>query len=212
MVNEKEYTSDLVSQENTETVIPLDNIQHKIITDSKDNDNNLSKALVESEFPGDYYPIPQPEEITQREREDAMGAYLMMFASIAIGLPLPIFNLIASIVYYFTNRQKSRFVRFHAFQALISSILINIINAVAVIWLIGIYFFQAWELDKPANGFFLMSILINIFYFVINIAAAIKAKSGRMYYIPFFGRISYDRIFKNRMRSATEDIINKPPN
>ncbi|MCH8319303.1 MAG: hypothetical protein IIA88_12580, partial [Bacteroidetes bacterium] len=42
-----------------------------------------------------YLPVPQPDEIPTREKEDAMGAYLMMFAAIAAGLPLPIINLIA---------------------------------------------------------------------------------------------------------------------
>jgi hypothetical protein len=27
----------------------------------------------------EYYPLPQPAEIPEREKEDAMGAYLMMF-------------------------------------------------------------------------------------------------------------------------------------
>jgi len=31
--------------------------------------------------------LPQPDEIPEREKEDAMGAYLMMFASLAIGSP-----------------------------------------------------------------------------------------------------------------------------
>ena len=47
----------------------------------------------------EFHPLQQPDEIPEREKEDAMGAYLMMFAAVAIGLPLPIINLIASIIY-----------------------------------------------------------------------------------------------------------------
>ena len=70
----------------------------------------------------EYYPLPQPEEIPEREKEDAMGAYLMMFAAVAIGLPLPIINLIASFIYYYINRKKSRFIHFHSLQSLLSQI------------------------------------------------------------------------------------------
>jgi len=41
----------------------------------------------------EYYPLQQPEDISEREKEDAMGSYLMMFAAVAIGLPLPIINI-----------------------------------------------------------------------------------------------------------------------
>jgi len=37
-----------------------------------------------------YLPLPQQDEIPEREREDAMGAYIMMFAAFASSLPLPI--------------------------------------------------------------------------------------------------------------------------
>jgi len=39
--------------------------------------------------------LPQPHEIPKRDREDAMGAYLMMFAAWGAGLPLPLLNLLA---------------------------------------------------------------------------------------------------------------------
>ena len=43
--------------------------------------------------------LPQPHEIPKRDREDAMGAYLMMFAAWGAGLPLPLLNLLAAIIY-----------------------------------------------------------------------------------------------------------------
>ena len=62
-----------------------------------------------------YIEIPQPDALGEREKEDAMGAYFMMFAALASSLPLPIINLIAAIVYYYINRKKSRFVHFPRF-------------------------------------------------------------------------------------------------
>lgn len=55
-----------------------------------------------------YVKLPQPQDLSEREKEDAMGAYLMMFAALATSLPLPIINLIAAIVYYYINRKKRK--------------------------------------------------------------------------------------------------------
>ncbi len=66
--------------------------------------------------------LPQPSEIPEREKEDAMGAYLMMFASLAIGLPIPLLNLVASVIYFFVNRKNGPFVAFHALQALLTHV------------------------------------------------------------------------------------------
>src|SRR5438477_6013265 len=90
----------------------------------------------------EYYPLEQPDELTTREKEDAMGAYLMMFAAIGAGLPLPIINLIAAVIYYFINKSASRFVRFHSYQALIATIPTTLINAGAMFWIIRILFFD----------------------------------------------------------------------
>jgi len=83
-----------------------------------------------------YHPLPQPDEIEVRVREDAMGAYFMMFATAAIGLPLPVLNLVAAIIYYFINRDKGRFVRFHTLQSLYSQIPVSLLNSGLVAWTI----------------------------------------------------------------------------
>ena len=55
----------------------------------------------------EYYPLEQPDELSTRQKEDAMGAYLMMFAALGAGLPLPIINLIAAVIYYYINKSAS---------------------------------------------------------------------------------------------------------
>ncbi|MEP0984265.1 DUF4870 domain-containing protein [Ekhidna sp.] len=156
-----------------------------------------------------YHPIPQPEELTEREKDDAMGSYLMMFASIAVGLPLPIINLIAAIVYYFTNRSKGLFVHFHSLQSLISQLPTTVINAIGVFWAVRIYFFD-WELSDHFKGYVIMAIVFNLAYFVFSIVGAVKAKKGRMYYFLFFGRLSYETVFKMRDTDNSK-IQNLPP-
>ncbi len=145
----------------------------------------------------EYHPIPQPEELSDREKDDAMGSYLMIFASAAIGLPLPIINLIAAIVYYFTNRSKGLFVHFHALQSLISQLPTTIINAVGIFWGVRIYLFD-WELSEIFKGYVIMAIILNITYFIFSIIGVLRAKKGRMYYFLFFGRLAYEFVFKKK--------------
>lgn len=157
-----------------------------------------------------YHPLPQPDEIPVREKEDAMGAYLMMFAAWGAGLPLPIINLIAAVIYYFINRSNSRFVNFHSFQAMISQFPTSIMNAVMVFWGVRIAFSDSWTLTDYYIGFVIMTVIANILYVIFSIIAAVRARKGRMYYFMFFGQLAYHKTF------AMKDIeinpaVNTPP-
>ncbi|MBI2967032.1 MAG: DUF4870 domain-containing protein [Bacteroidetes bacterium] len=156
-----------------------------------------------------YHPVPQPEEIPIREREDAMGAYLMMFAAIGAGLPLPVINLIASIVYYFINRSHSRFVHFHSLQAMLSQMPTSIMNIILVFWSVRIFFTDATVNDYYV-GYIWLTVIANILYFVYGIISAVKARRGRMYYLMFFGKISYSIAFAVK-EEKTREIKNEPP-
>ncbi len=158
----------------------------------------------------EYYPLEQPDQLTKRNKEDAMGAYLMMFAAIGAGLPLPIINLIAAIVYYFINRSKSRYVHFHALQSLLSQLPTSIINAIAVIWAVRIYVFQALEMSNIFKGYLAMMVVVNLVYFGFSIIAAVKARGGQMYYFLFFGRIAYHSVYLKRERSEIKPVNNPP--
>ena len=68
-----------------------------------------------------YLPLPQPNELDEREKEDAMGAYFMMFAALASSLPLPIINLIAAVIYYYINRKKTGLFTFTVYKAFFPS-------------------------------------------------------------------------------------------
>lgn len=160
-----------------------------------------------------YYPLRQPEEIPIREREDAMAAYFMMFASLAAGLPLPIINIIAAIIYYYLNKDKGRFVQFHSLQSLLSQIPVSLINAVAVFWLASVIFSESlMSLNNNFLIYIIFVIIVNISYFGCSIYAAIKARSGRMVYFIFFGKFSYERIFRQNFSNQRNQVIsNLPP-
>lgn len=157
-----------------------------------------------------YHSVPQPEDIPVREREDAMGAYFMMFASAAIGLPLPVFNLIAAIIYYYINRSKSRFVSFHTLQSLLSQIPVTIINIGGVIWILRVIIHDLPFIDE-LKGYIAMIIIANLIYFAFSIVGAVRARKGRFYYFWFFGKWAFHQVYRIRKVEPEEEILNKPP-
>ena len=165
-----------------------------------------------SESPSAPVHLPQPAEISEREKEDAMAAYLMMFASLAIGLPIPLFNLVASVIYFLVNRKSSPFVAFHALQALLTHIPVVLLNAGLVGWLVGILVSQSGF----QAGFFwymLFTILVNLAYIIWSIVALVHARKGRFFYMPVAGRLCFSRYYGPRAeaRRSTRHWENRPP-
>ena len=153
----------------------------------------------------------QPEEISSAEKDDAMGAYLMMFAAWAVGLPLPILNLIAAVIYFYVNKKTSRFVAFHSLQSLLSQIPVTLINVVLIVWLLRILFTGM----TFTTGFFIyliVMVLSNSLYVIFSIVALVRAKKGNFFYFPFFGRVAFGRYFGlNAVTLAKPVKENRPP-
>ena len=157
--------------------------------------------------------LPQPEELDARERDDAMGAYLMMFAAIHLGLPIPLLGLLASVVYHFVNARKSRFTRFHSLQALISQIPVSLLTGVwtvSAIWTLVDWVQHRFVGDyAPFWWFTLVTVVCTITYSVFCIVAAVRAHRGRMVYFPLVGRWAYRRTFLHR--AERPEYRNAPP-
>lgn len=166
-----------------------------------------------------YYPIEQPEEIPTREREDAMGAYLMMFGALAAGLPLPIINLIAALIYYVVNAKKSRFIKFHSLQSLLSQAPTTLMNAGLLYWTIHSIFDQNLdermiidgfaEMDDLYWGYLWTVVAANLLYVIFSIVGAVKARKGQFYYFMFFGKLAYHFAYRVKESDFND---NKPSN
>ena len=141
------------------------------------------------------FDLPQPHEVTKREKEDAMAAYLMNFAAWGAGLPLPSLNLIASAIYYLINRKKSRFVAFHCFQAFTSQLPTTLINIFGV----GMFVDFAIILQRPLPKLFwpyvAFAVFMNLLYVAVSIYACVLAAKGRIYYFLVFGRWAYTKYY-----------------
>ncbi|HET7839592.1 MAG TPA: DUF4870 domain-containing protein, partial [Rectinemataceae bacterium] len=141
--------------------------------------------------------LPRPDEVPQRDRDDAMGAYLMMFASWAVGLPFPFLNLIASWVYYLVNRRGSRFVAFNSYQALLSHLPVAFYNALIVVWLL-VALFGGHTLSSNFLPAAIIAAVLNLAYVVFSVIALRRATKGIFYYIPWFGRIAFGHFYGPR--------------
>ncbi len=158
----------------------------------------------------EYHPLPQPDDVSKRERDDAMGSYLMMFASIGAGLPLPIINLIASVIYYFVNKHKGRFVRFHLLQSLWSQIPVTLLNGFMVIWAVRNFVTQT-DFSQLFFGLLWTTVLVNVLYLGFSIYAAVRANNGRFFYFVFFGKLAYHQAYKIRYDEPENEEVNLPP-
>lgn len=170
-----------------------------------------------------YHPVEQPDDIPLRDREDAMGGYLMMFAALAAGLPLPIINLIASVVYYVINKSKSRFIRFHSLQSLYSQLPTTLLNAGLVYWTFKIFFTEndllysngsLFEGFASVNdvywGYLSVVAIANVLYVIFSLVAAFRARKGEFYYFLFFGKLAYHTAYI-KSNNEGKSIVNKPP-
>lgn len=140
-----------------------------------------------------------------REREDAMGAYLMMFAAVAVALPLPVISLIAALVYHLVNRKKSRFIHFHSLQSLVAQIPITLLNWGVLLWGIKIWLIKSTELGIPFWSYLAFVALMNMLYLTFSIIAAIHARKGMMYRFFLIGNWCESLVF----RRMTEIIYNR---
>jgi len=156
--------------------------------------------------------LPQPDEISRREREDAMGAYFMMFAAWGIGLPLPFLNLIAAGIYYGIHKKKSRFVAFHALQSLSSQIPVTIANAGLLFWLIR-NLVRDFGFNSSFWVYMTFVAALNIAYLVTSLVALSRAYKGNFFYFPIFGRMAFDNWYGTNAPGDGESKVrpNRPP-
>ncbi len=162
--------------------------------------------------------LPQPDEIPSRDKEDAMGAYLMVFGALHLGLPLPFLGLIAAAIYHAVNGKKSAFTGFHTYQSLLFSIPASIISAVWIVWgvivLVGV-FGEGPGVPQNLTAFWVFSVfslLVYLVYLVFSIIGAVLSRKGRLVYFPVIGRLAYDRYFgSGRNRRPKPEVRNAPP-
>ena len=111
------------------------------------------------------------------EAEIASNGYLMSLIAIMVGLPLPIINLLASLIFYISNRKGTYFVRWHCTQALLSQLSILIINSFGFWWSIAIFCTDE-SISNDYIYYIVVTLILNITEFIATIYTAIKVRKG----------------------------------
>lgn len=118
-----------------------------------------------------------PREITEDEREYASNSYLMSLFALFVGLPLPIFNLLATIIFYLGNRKSTKFVKWHCTQALISQFSIFFFNTAAFWWTIALIF-QHKEMSNSYFAYLILVFVLNAIEIVSTIYTSVQTRKG----------------------------------
>ena len=143
-------------------------------------------------------------KVPETQRESASNGYLMSLVAVGIGAPLPIINMIATVIFFFQSRKEGVFVRFHVMQALISQF---IINGIHFSWLISIIFGgKEHEFNANYLGFLTAVVIFNLMEFITNVIGAVKARKGELTSFFFVGPIS-KLIYYNELKK----LYNEPP-
>ena len=116
-------------------------------------------------------------ELGEHEAETASSSYLMSLIAIIVGLPLPIVNLIASLIFYLGNRKSTYFVRWHCTQALLSQLSMLFINSYGFWWTVSIIF-KDGTMSSNYIAYIIAAIIFNLTEFIATIYTAIQTRKG----------------------------------
>ncbi|ADY54048.1 hypothetical protein Pedsa_3518 [Pseudopedobacter saltans DSM 12145] len=116
-------------------------------------------------------------DLSEHESETASSSYLMSLIAIMVGLPLPIVNLIATLIFYLGNRKSTYFVRWHCTQALLSQLSMLIVNSFGFWWTVSIIFTEETITNKYI-AYIITAIIFNLAEFIATIYTAIQTRKG----------------------------------
>jgi uncharacterized membrane protein len=141
-------------------------------------ERNLSAVDLETYRPGDH------------EAE-----YLMSLIAVIAGLPFPIINLLATLIFYLGNRKGTYYVRWHCTQALISQASLLLINSYGFWWTESVVF-RGGEITNAYIAYMMTAFLFNLVEFIVTMYTAIHTRKGKHVKWWFYGDIT-DRLCPN---------------
>ena len=125
----------------------------------------------------------------EMELEKASNGYLMSLIAVIAGLPLPIINLAASLLFYLGNRKSTWFVRWHCTQTLLSQFTMLIINSIGFSWTMSLLFGKT-VISNQYIGYILTILIYNLTEFIVTIRTAIKTRKGQHVELWFWGSVT----------------------
>ena len=128
-------------------------------------------------------------EPSEHEAEKASNSYLMSFIALIAGLPLPIINLIATLIFYMGNRNGTYYVRWHCTQALLSQLSMLFINSFGFWWTVSIIFTDETITSKYI-AYIITVLIFNVTEFIATIYTAIQTRKGIHVEWWFYGNLT----------------------
>lgn len=125
----------------------------------------------------------------EHETETASSSYLMSLIAIIVGAPLPILNLLATIIFYLSNRKSTYFVRWHCTQALLSQLSMLFINSVGFWWTISIIFTRE-TITNNYIAYIITAVVLNLLEFIATLYTAIQTRKGMHIEWWFYGPLT----------------------
>ncbi len=132
----------------------------------------------------------------EHETEKASNSYLMSVIALMAGLPLPIVNLIATLIFYLGNRKGTYFVRWHCMQALLSQLSLLLINSIAFWWTISVVFGKDIA-DVRYFAYIITVVFFNLGEFVATVYTAIQTRKGLHVEWWFYGGLTHLLVSEN---------------
>ncbi len=131
----------------------------------------------------------------ESELEKASNSYLMSLLAMFVGLPIPILNLVATLIFFYGNRKASPFVRWHCTQALVTQVSLFFFNTVSFWWTIGI-FTGEFDLSNYYFSYLIIVIVINASEIIQTLITAIQIRKRNNVRWYFYAPL-VDAILKN---------------
>jgi uncharacterized membrane protein len=125
----------------------------------------------------------------EHEAEKASNSYLMSLIALIAGLPLPIINLVATLIFYLGNRKGTYFVRWHCTQALLSQLSLLFINSTGFWWTISIVFSDE-IITSQYIAYMITAFLFNLTEFIATIYTAVQTRKGKHIQWWFYGDLT----------------------
>ncbi len=114
----------------------------------------------------------------EHERETAANSYLMSLLAAMAGLPFPIVNLVATVIFWLSNRRGTYFVRWHCMQALLSQVPLFATNCVLFWWTVRVV--VGWTpLSSLYFAYLFTVVLFNVIDFVATIHTMLAVRRGK---------------------------------
>jgi hypothetical protein len=132
---------------------------------------------------------PNNKYFDEDSAEKSSNVYLMSLIGVMAGLPLPILNLLATIIFFVGNKKAQPIVRWHCIQGMLSQFVLFIFNSISFWWTISIVFYKE-EISNNYLSYLLFVIILNVVELISTIYTAIKVRKGQHIEGWFYGPLT----------------------